>query len=212
MIEDVFERHVDRHRSVPDRGAVAQGLWPRLQPAARHLAHGRAAPASRWPCGTSSARRSTSRSTSCWAGSVHERLRSYTYIYPAGRRDRAIYADPGPLGAARRPVCRARLHCGEVRPGRPLFASFDPRQPSLERLELSETFCRKTARGRRRRKADLLFGTHGQFTVSGAIRLAQAARDLRAALVRGAGAARDARGDGGGRRAPSPFRSRPASG
>ena len=30
MIEDVVERHVDRHRSVPHRGAVAQGLRPRL--------------------------------------------------------------------------------------------------------------------------------------------------------------------------------------
>ena len=50
------------------------------------------------------------------------------------------------------------------------FASFDPRQPSLERLELSETFCRKL-REAVGGEADLLFGTHGQFTVSGAIRL-----------------------------------------
>ena len=50
------------------------------------------------------------------------------------------------------------------------FAAFDPRQPSLERLELSETFCRKL-REAVGGKADLLFGTHGQFTTSGAIRL-----------------------------------------
>jgi L-alanine-DL-glutamate epimerase-like enolase superfamily enzyme len=42
----------------------------------------------------------------------------------------------------------------------------------LERLELSAEFCRKIrlAVGK---KCDLLFGTHGQFTVSGALRLAR---------------------------------------
>ena len=50
------------------------------------------------------------------------------------------------------------------------FSTFDPRQPSLERLELAETFCRKL-REAVGGKADLLFGTHGQFTTSGAIRL-----------------------------------------
>ena len=38
--------------------------------------------------------------------------------------------------------------------------------PELERLELSETFCRKL-REAIGGKADLLFGTHGQFTTSG---------------------------------------------
>ena len=49
---------------------------------------------------------------------------------------------------------------------------FDPRQPTLERMELSEKFCRliREAVGT---KADILFGTHGQFTISGAKRLAQ---------------------------------------
>ena len=52
------------------------------------------------------------------------------------------------------------------------YSTFDPRQPSLERLALSEAFCRKI-REAVGDKADLLFGTHGQFTVSGAKRLAQ---------------------------------------
>ena len=52
------------------------------------------------------------------------------------------------------------------------YSAFDPRQPSLEVLALSENFCRllREAVGT---KADLLFGTHGQFTPSGAIRLAK---------------------------------------
>ena len=52
----------------------------------------------------------------------------------------------------------------------PQGAAFDPRQPSLDSLELSERFVRllRKAVGT---KADLLFGTHGQFTTPGAIRL-----------------------------------------
>ena len=52
------------------------------------------------------------------------------------------------------------------------FSAFDPRQPDLESLELSATFMRKLREAVGTR-ADLLFGTHGQFTTSGAIRLAR---------------------------------------
>jgi 2-dehydro-3-deoxyphosphogalactonate aldolase len=52
------------------------------------------------------------------------------------------------------------------------YSSFDPRQPSLERIELSARFCRRL-REAVGTCADLLFGTHGQFTNSGAIRLAR---------------------------------------
>ena len=52
------------------------------------------------------------------------------------------------------------------------YSTFDPRQPSLERLELCEAFL-KTLREAVGTKCDLLFGTHGQFTVSGALRLAR---------------------------------------
>ena len=43
------------------------------------------------------------------------------------------------------------------------YSTFDPRQPSLERLELSALFCRRI-REAVGTEADLLFGTHGQFT------------------------------------------------
>ena len=55
-------------------------------------------------------------------------------------------------------------------------------------------------------RCDLLFGTHGQFTDSGRDPARAADRALRAALVRGAGAARNARADGaGGARDPIPI-------
>ncbi len=52
------------------------------------------------------------------------------------------------------------------------YSTFDPRQPSLERIELCVAFCAPSAR-RWARRCDLLFGTHGQFTTSGAIRMAR---------------------------------------
>jgi L-alanine-DL-glutamate epimerase-like enolase superfamily enzyme len=45
-------------------------------------------------------------------------------------------------------------------------------QPTLPDLERSEAFCRAT-RGAVGDRADIIFGTHGQFTPSGAIRLAR---------------------------------------
>ena len=51
-------------------------------------------------------------------------------------------------------------------------SAFDPRQPSLESMELCVKFC-KLIREAVGTKADLLFGTHGQFTASGAIRFAK---------------------------------------
>ena len=105
-------------------------------------------------------------------GKVHERLRSYTYLYPAdGDEGGAVYTDPD--AAAEQAVAYVGEGFTAVKfdPAGP-YSVFDPRQPSLERMELSEAFVRalREAVGT---KADLLFGTHGQFTPSGAIRLAR---------------------------------------
>ncbi len=109
-------------------------------------------------------------------GKVHERLRSYTYIYPRpgeghAYSDPAVYRDPD--AAAERAVEYVEMGFTGLKfdPAGP-YSTFDPRQPSLERMELSEAFC-KRLREAVGTKADLLFGTHGQFTTSGAIRLAR---------------------------------------
>ena len=109
-------------------------------------------------------------------GKVHERLRSYTYIYPrAGEghaySDPAVYRDPD-AAAARALEYVAMGFTGVKFDPAGAYSTFDPRQPSLERMELSEAFC-KTLRAAVGTKCDLLFGTHGQFTTSGAIRLAR---------------------------------------
>jgi galactonate dehydratase len=108
-------------------------------------------------------------------GKVHERLRSYTYLYPDAGAD-AYAASPvydNADAAAERALDYLAMGFTALKfdPAGP-YTSFDPRQPSLERLALSADFCRKI-RAAVGMKADLLFGTHGQFTVSGAKRLAR---------------------------------------
>ncbi len=108
-------------------------------------------------------------------GKVHERLRTYTYLYPEPGVD-AYAASPvyeNPDAAANRALDYLSLGFTAVKfdPAGP-YSTFDPRQPSLERLALSEAFC-KRIREAVGDRCDLLFGTHGQFTVSGAKRLAQ---------------------------------------
>jgi galactonate dehydratase len=109
-------------------------------------------------------------------GKVHERLRSYTYLYPRADEgdayaDPAVYSDPD--AAAERALEYVAMGFTAVKfdPAGP-YSTLDPRQPSLARLDLSEAFC-KTIRAAVGDRCDLLFGTHGQFTTSGAIRLAR---------------------------------------
>ncbi len=104
-------------------------------------------------------------------GRVHEKLRSYTYIYPREGDKTDVYVDADL--AAERAVEYAdqgftALKFDPVSP----FSAFDPRQLSLEALDRAELFV-KTLRGAVGSRCDLLFGTHGQMTAAGAIRLAR---------------------------------------
>jgi 2-dehydro-3-deoxyphosphogalactonate aldolase len=104
-------------------------------------------------------------------GRVHERLRSYTYIYarPGDKVD--VYQDPQ-LAAERAAEYVAQGFTAiKFDPAGP-YSAFDGRQLSLAQLELCERFMREL-RAAVGTSADLLFGTHGQMTAAGAIRLAQ---------------------------------------
>ena len=104
-------------------------------------------------------------------GRVHERLRAYTYLYPKDGDRADVYLDPEV--AAQRAAEYAALGFTALKfdPAGP-YTTLDPRQPGLEDLERSERYLRavREAVGGR---CDLLFGTHGQFTAAGAIRLAR---------------------------------------
>jgi L-alanine-DL-glutamate epimerase-like enolase superfamily enzyme len=110
-------------------------------------------------------------------GKCREKVRSYTYIYP---EDGDVYPAPGARSVYSDPDMaaeRALHYLGQgftalkFDPAGP-YTAYDGHQPRLEDLERSEAFCRalREAVGTR---ADLLFGTHGQFTTSGAKRLAR---------------------------------------
>src|SRR5579871_1673742 len=93
-------------------------------------------------------------------GRVHERLRTYTYIYARPGDRTNVYSDPD-LAAERAVEYLAQA-----------FSAFDGRQLGLTELERCECFVRQL-REVCGTKADLLFGTHGQMTAAGAIRLAR---------------------------------------
>ena len=136
-------------------------------------------------------------------GRVHDRVRTYTYLYPddpgvdiydnrlpgerADRADgaagtdragggdgadgRTVYNDPD-LAAARAADYVALGFTGLKLDPMGGYSAFDPRQPSLERIELAVAMV-AAIREAVGTGADILFGTHGQFTPSGATRLAR---------------------------------------
>jgi galactonate dehydratase len=110
-------------------------------------------------------------------GKCRERVRSYTYIYP---EDGDVYPAPGARSvyndadmAAERALDYLAMGFTALKfdPAGP-YTAYDGHQPRLEDLERSEEFCRKL-RAAVGTRADLLFGTHGQFTTSGAKRMAR---------------------------------------
>ncbi len=108
-------------------------------------------------------------------GQVHEKLRTYTYLYPpAGSdayADHPVYSNPAAAASAAVEAVDRGFTAVKFDPAGP-YGVFDPRQPSLEDLDRSEAMVR-AVREAVGTKADILFGTHGQFTTSGAIRLAR---------------------------------------
>ena len=110
-------------------------------------------------------------------GQVHERLRSYTYLYPnAGDVYPApdspnVYNDPDIAAEAALIAVDQGFTAVKFDPAGP-YTIYGGHQPRMEDLELSELFM-KRIREAVGTRADLLFGTHGQFTVSGAKRMAR---------------------------------------
>jgi 2-dehydro-3-deoxyphosphogalactonate aldolase len=104
-------------------------------------------------------------------GQVHEKLRSYTYIYARPGDTTDVYLDPD-LAAERAAEYLAQGFTAlKFDPAGP-YSAFDGRQLSLVEIDRSVRFCRQL-REAVGMKADLLFGTHGQMTAAGAIRLAK---------------------------------------
>ena len=111
-------------------------------------------------------------------GRVHEGLRAYTYLYPPDGDDtynpsteKHIYNDPSLAAEAATAAVEKGFTAVKFDPASS-YSVFDGRQPTPSELEFCESMV-KALRETLGTKADILFGTHGQFTPSGALRLAR---------------------------------------
>ena len=104
-------------------------------------------------------------------GRVHETLRTYTYLYPRPDDIGDVYADPA--AAAQRALDEVERGFDAVKfdPAGP-YTAMGGHQPRLGDVERTVAIVRsiREAVGER---ADLLVGTHGQFTAGGAQRIAR---------------------------------------
>ncbi len=104
-------------------------------------------------------------------GRIHERLRSYSYIYEHPSDTKDVFLDPDLAGERAAEFVSEGFSAIKIDPVGP-YTAFDPRQLSLETLERCEHYV-KRIREAVGTKADILFGTHGQLTPAAAIRLAK---------------------------------------
>lgn len=111
-----------------------------------------------------------------WAllgGLMNERLRAYTYLYPLPQHETdAFWVSPEMAAQSALACVDAGYTAVKFDPAGP-YTMRGGHMPGLRDIELSVQFCAaiRDAVGTR---ADLLFGTHGQFTTAGAIRLGRA--------------------------------------
>lgn len=111
-----------------------------------------------------------------WAligGMMNERIRSYTYLYPLPGHDPAeFWVSPELAAESARVMVDLGFTAIKFDPAGP-YTIRGGHQPAMSDISRSVAFC-KAIRGAVGDRADLLFGTHGQFTTAGAIRLGQA--------------------------------------
>jgi galactonate dehydratase len=104
-------------------------------------------------------------------GKVHDRLRSYTYLYPENSRGEYDYDDPE-LGAEYAAgYADEGFTAIKFDPAGP-YTAYSGHQLSLAKLEHCERYCQQVREAVGSR-CDLLIGTHGQMVPSSAIRLAK---------------------------------------
>jgi L-alanine-DL-glutamate epimerase-like enolase superfamily enzyme len=172
VIEDVFERHMQgehpQNVEMMFRRAFSSGFTQRPDPTVMGAFSGL--------------------EIACWdilgkayekpvwaliGGKMNDRVRTYTYLYPLEGHVVNDFWSSAKMAAEAAVDAVARGYTA---------VKFDPagpytlrggHQPAMSDISQSVAFC-KAIREAVGDKADLLFGTHGQFTTSGAIRLGQA--------------------------------------
>ncbi|WP_146586269.1 mandelate racemase/muconate lactonizing enzyme family protein [Puniceibacterium confluentis] len=111
-----------------------------------------------------------------WAllgGMMNPRIRAYSYLYPLAHHDlTGFWNDPDQAAESALDLVARGYTAVKFDPAGP-YTIHGGHQPALSDISRSVAFCR-TLRAAVGDRADLLFGTHGQFSTSGAIRLGQA--------------------------------------
>ena len=111
-----------------------------------------------------------------WAllgGKMNERIRAYTYLYPLPQHDiSAFWTSPQMAAESARAAVDQGYTAIKFDPAGP-YTLRGGHMPAMSDIDQSVAFC-KAIREAVGMKADLLFGTHGQFTTAGAIRLGKA--------------------------------------
>lgn len=106
-------------------------------------------------------------------GCMNARVRAYTYLYPLPHHDVSAFWSSPEMAAESALDCVARGYTAvKFDPAGP-YTMRGGHMPAMGDIALSVAFC-KAIREAVGDKADLLFGTHGQFSTAGAIRLGQA--------------------------------------
>ena len=111
-----------------------------------------------------------------WAllgGKMNDRIRTYTYLYPLPHNEISEFWTSPEMAAESALDCVSRGYTAvKFDPAGP-YTMRGGHMPAMSDISMSVAFC-KAIREAVGDRADLLFGTHGQFTTAGAIRLGQA--------------------------------------
>ncbi len=106
-------------------------------------------------------------------GLMNERIRAYTYLYPLPHHDiNKFWTSPEMTAESAIEMVKLGFTALKFDPAGP-YTLRGGHMPAMSDITTSVEFCR-AIRAAVGNKADLLFGTHGQFTTDGAIRLGQA--------------------------------------
>ena len=111
-----------------------------------------------------------------WAllgGVMNERIRAYSYLYPLAHHDLDdFWSAPDMAAESALELVERGYTAVKFDPAGP-YTMRGGHMPAMRDIALSVAFC-KAIRDAVGSRADLLFGTHGQFSTAGAIRLGQA--------------------------------------
>ena len=111
-----------------------------------------------------------------WAllgGVMNERVRAYSYLYPLAHHDLDdFWSAPDMAAESALELVERGYTAVKFDPAGP-YTMRGGHMPAMRDIALSVAFC-KAIRDAVGNRADLLFGTHGQFSTAGAIRLGQA--------------------------------------